>query len=281
MITADGGWRRGQIVPLKDNVDKALEDARPSRRSLVVRRCDERGRVEAGRDLWWHDVVDERVGRARGEGVRQRAPAVHPLHERHDRQAEGHPAHDRRLPDRRGVHDEAGVRPARRRHLLVHRRHRLGDRPQLRRLRPARQRRDGADVRGRAEPAGPGPVLGDHREVGRHHLLHGADGDPRVHAVGRPVAGEARSVVAAPARHGRRADQPRGVDVVPQADRRRPLPDRRHLVADRDRRDHDLAAARARPRPSRARRRARCPASSPTSCTRTARRARRTRAASS
>ena len=39
----------------------------------------------------------------------------------------------------------------------------------------------------------------------------------------------------APARLGRRADQPRGVDLVPPAHRRRALPDRRHLVADRDR----------------------------------------------
>ena len=105
----------------------------------------------------------------------------------------------------------------RRRRLLVHRRHRLGHRAQLRRLRAARERRDGADVRGRAEPAGARSVLGDHREVGRDGVLHGADGDPRVHAVGRRVAGEARPVVAAPARLGRRADQSRGVDVVPRA----------------------------------------------------------------
>ncbi len=46
------------------------------------------------------------------------------------------------------------------------------------------------------------------------------------------------------ARVGRRADQPRGVDVVPRAHRRRPDADRRHLVADRDRPDPDHAAAR-------------------------------------
>ena len=45
--------------------------------------------------------------------------------------------------------------------------------------------------------------------------------------------------------HGRRADQPEGVALVPQGDRRRALPDRRHVVADRDRQHHDLAAARA------------------------------------
>ena len=55
---------------------------------------------------------------------------------------------------------------------------------------------------------------------------------------------QARPVVAAAARLGRRADQSRGVDVVPPAHRRRALPDRRHLVADRDGRDHDHAAAR-------------------------------------
>ena len=46
----------------------------------------------------------------------------------------------------------------------------------------------------------------------------------------------------APARLGRRADQPRGVDLVPGEHRRRPLPDRRHVVADRDRDDPDHAA---------------------------------------
>src|SRR5438132_320185 len=47
----------------------------------------------------------------------------------------------------------------------------------------------------------------------------------------------------APAGHGRRAHQPQGVALVPQGDRRRALPDRGHLVADRDGRDHDHAAA--------------------------------------
>ena len=48
----------------------------------------------------------------------------------------------------------------------------------------------------------------------------------------------------APARLGRRADQSRGLAVVLPRRRRRPLPDRRHLVADRDRRHPDHAAAR-------------------------------------
>ena len=52
-----------------------------------------------------------------------------------------------------------------------------------------------------------------------------------------------RPVQAAAARDGRRADQPEGVALVLQGHRRRALPDRRHVVADRDRRDHDHAAA--------------------------------------
>ena len=53
-----------------------------------------------------------------------------------------------------------------------------------------------------------------------------------------------RPLVAASARLGRRAHQPRGLDLVPPPHRRGPLPDRRHLVADRDRRDHGVTAPR-------------------------------------
>ncbi|HWU88972.1 MAG TPA: acetate--CoA ligase [Kofleriaceae bacterium] len=56
VITADGGWRRGQVVPLKDNVDKAIVGSTVSR-VLVVKRC---GNPVAWteRDAWWHETVD-------------------------------------------------------------------------------------------------------------------------------------------------------------------------------------------------------------------------------
>ena len=88
---------------------------------------------------------------------------------------------------------------------------------------------------GRARLAAQGSLLGDHRAPRRDHLLHRADGDPRVHALGHRVAGEARSPLAAAARVGRRADQPGSVDLVSPEHRPRALSDRRHLVADRDR----------------------------------------------
>ncbi len=60
VITADGGYRRGQIVPLKRNTDKALEDA-PSVQHVVVvqRRPGDASTAEmrAGRDQWWHDLM--------------------------------------------------------------------------------------------------------------------------------------------------------------------------------------------------------------------------------
>ena len=65
-----------------------------------------------------------------------------------------------------------------------------------------------------------------------------------------------------------------------QGDRRRPLPDRRHLVADRNRRHHDLAASRRHANGALARPRARCRASFPTSSPRTANHVRPTTAGS-
>ncbi len=113
-----------------------------------------------------------------------------------------------------------------------------------------------------------GPLLGDHRAARRHHPLHRADRDPRVHALGHRVAGQARPELAAAARLGRRADQSRSVDVVPRAHRRRALPDRRHVVADRDRRHHDHAAAGRDQHQARLGDPCRSPASPPRSATR-------------
>ena len=52
------------------------------------------------------------------------------------------------------------------------------------------------------------------RAARRDDSLHRADGHPRLHEVGRPVAREARPLAAPPARLRRRADQSRSVDVV-------------------------------------------------------------------
>ena len=63
-------------------------------------------------------------------------------------------------------------------------------------------------------------------------------------ARGRRAGEEDEPQIAAAARLGRRADQSGSLGMVSPRRRRRPLPDRRHLVADRDRRHSDHAAAR-------------------------------------
>lgn len=58
VVTADGGWRKDTIVPLKDQVDKALAgQAVPSvNHVLVVQRTGQGVVMEPGRDHWWHDL---------------------------------------------------------------------------------------------------------------------------------------------------------------------------------------------------------------------------------
>ncbi|HZP40876.1 MAG TPA: acetate--CoA ligase [Candidatus Binatia bacterium] len=58
VVTADGGWRRGAIVPLKSNVDAALADVPSVRDVVVVRRTGAPVPMHAGRDHWWHELVD-------------------------------------------------------------------------------------------------------------------------------------------------------------------------------------------------------------------------------
>ena len=60
---------------------------------------------------------------------------------------------------------------------------------------------------------------------------------------GREYPDKPRPLVAAAAGQRGRADQPARVALVPRGDRRRSLPDRRHVVADRDGPHHDHAAA--------------------------------------
>jgi len=57
LITADGGWRRGKIVPLKQNVDIALEKSPTVEKCIVFNRCNQPVEMKAGRDLWWHELM--------------------------------------------------------------------------------------------------------------------------------------------------------------------------------------------------------------------------------
>ena len=63
VITADGGYRRGAIVPLKKNVDEALKDNTLVEKVIVFRRANNDISIKEGRDVWWHremEYVDAR-----------------------------------------------------------------------------------------------------------------------------------------------------------------------------------------------------------------------------
>jgi acetyl-CoA synthetase len=59
LVTADGSYRKGAIVPLKENVDKALVQTPSIEKVVVVRRVGMAIPMESNRDHWWHDMMRE------------------------------------------------------------------------------------------------------------------------------------------------------------------------------------------------------------------------------
>jgi acetyl-CoA synthetase len=56
VVTADGGWRKDAIVPLKDQVDKAVAEAPSVENVLVVKRTAQSITMQPDRDHWWHEL---------------------------------------------------------------------------------------------------------------------------------------------------------------------------------------------------------------------------------
>src|SRR6201991_1834944 len=62
LITADGGWRRGQVVPLKQMADEALQGTPSIKDVIVVQRLHGSPvevQVKEGRDRWYHDLMKD------------------------------------------------------------------------------------------------------------------------------------------------------------------------------------------------------------------------------
>jgi acetyl-CoA synthetase len=57
LITADGGYRRGQVVPLKESADEALKDCPSIEHVVTVRRTGGDHSFTPGRDHWYHELV--------------------------------------------------------------------------------------------------------------------------------------------------------------------------------------------------------------------------------
>ncbi len=76
VITADGGYRRGKVVPLKTNVDAALSAGESKvQKVIVLKRCGQEIAMQAGRDTWWHDEIAKVNDECPAEGF----DAEHPL----------------------------------------------------------------------------------------------------------------------------------------------------------------------------------------------------------
>ncbi|HEU0256419.1 MAG TPA: acetate--CoA ligase [Microbacteriaceae bacterium] len=58
LVTQDAAWRRGKPSPLKPIADEAMAMAPSVTTSITVRRTGTPVEMTAGRDVWWHDVVD-------------------------------------------------------------------------------------------------------------------------------------------------------------------------------------------------------------------------------
>ena len=59
VITQDTGWRRGNEIKLKSTVDEALASCPSVKHVLVCRRTGSQIEMKAGRDHWWHELVDK------------------------------------------------------------------------------------------------------------------------------------------------------------------------------------------------------------------------------
>jgi acetyl-CoA synthetase len=75
VVTADGGWRRGKEVELKNSVDVSLEKSPSVENVVVVRRTGTPIRMQPGRDYWWHDLMAD----ASSDCDPEELDAEHPL----------------------------------------------------------------------------------------------------------------------------------------------------------------------------------------------------------
>ncbi len=166
-----------------------------------------------------------------GDLARVERAVLHPLHQRHDRQAQGRAARHRRLLRGARRLDEAHLLLEAGRGVLLHLRHRLGRGPLLHRLRAAHQRLDHDHVRGPADPPRPGHLVEDRGRLQGHLDVLLAHGDPRAQEAGPGLHVEVRrEVPQVPVPRRRAARRAHGALGGGQPG----LPDRGQLLADGD-----------------------------------------------
>ena len=244
IVTADEGVRGGRKIPLKVNADAAADKAGGVTSIIVVRRTGAAVNMKAGRDVYYDEIAKTVPADCPCEEM----SAEDPLFILYTSGSTGKPKGVLHTTGGYAVytaithqyvfdyHDgdiywcTADVGWVTGHSYIVYG--------------PLSERRHHHDVRGRAELSDHLALLGGVRQAPGQHHLHRADRDPRADAGRRRAGEEDLAQKFAPARHRRRADQSGSLGVVLPRGRRGPLPDRRYLVADRDRRHSDHAAAR-------------------------------------
>ena len=58
IVTQDASWRRGSVVPLKAQVDRALEECPSVKQTITLKRTGTEVTMRGGRDHWWHDIIE-------------------------------------------------------------------------------------------------------------------------------------------------------------------------------------------------------------------------------
>jgi acetyl-CoA synthetase len=76
VITADGAFRRGQVVTLKETADQAIEGLASVRAVVVIRRTGAPVRMRDGRDRWWHELMAAAPAACPAEPLEANEPGI-------------------------------------------------------------------------------------------------------------------------------------------------------------------------------------------------------------
>lgn len=76
IVTADGAFRRGRILPLKEKVDEAIQGLDTVRTVVVVRRTNASVKMKTGRDWWWDDLMKESPLECPAEPIEANEPGM-------------------------------------------------------------------------------------------------------------------------------------------------------------------------------------------------------------